>query len=101
MLDRYFFDTNVFLYSILEAKNDADLEKKEISLNLISVGNQQESYGVEVYDEKGILGFSCEYKLTEYFMKNLDKHRFFIEMMCSFYQGKKINFPVDLGEFEI
>jgi len=32
MLDRYFFDTNIFLYSILEAKNDAGLDKENISL---------------------------------------------------------------------
>jgi len=35
MKDRYFFDTNIFIYAVLETDNESDLAKKEIALALI------------------------------------------------------------------
>ncbi len=35
MKDKHFFDTNIFIYSLLEAENERDKAKNEIALSLI------------------------------------------------------------------
>ena len=39
MPDRYFLDTNIFLYSILEPKNDEERRKESIALAIIESQN--------------------------------------------------------------
>ncbi|WP_017294705.1 PIN domain-containing protein [Geminocystis herdmanii] len=35
MKDKYFFDTNVFIYALLESSNEKDISKKEMALSWI------------------------------------------------------------------
>lgn len=35
MKDKYFFDSNIFIYSVLQSDNEEDKRKKEIALSLI------------------------------------------------------------------
>lgn len=35
MKDKYFFDTNIFIYAVLESNNQKDIRKKEIALSWI------------------------------------------------------------------
>lgn len=51
MKDKYFFDSNIFIYSVLESDNEKDLQKKEIALSLIEKEDIQVIISSQVLNE--------------------------------------------------
>jgi predicted nucleic acid-binding protein len=51
MPDRYFLDTNIFLYSILEPKNDEETRKESIALAIIESQNIDIIISTQVINE--------------------------------------------------
>ncbi|MGB5770144.1 MAG: PIN domain-containing protein [Crocosphaera sp.] len=51
MKDKHFFDTNIFIYSVLEAENERDKAKNEIALSLIEQENREIIISNQVLNE--------------------------------------------------
>jgi len=71
-------------------------------LNIIlSIDSQQYCYCVEIFDIQGLKGISIKKgdDLADILCRNREKHREFRSLIISVYQGKKIDMPLDLGDF--
>lgn len=51
MKDKYFFDTNIFIYSVLEAETEKDKTKNEIALSLIEQEDREIIISNQVLNE--------------------------------------------------
>ena len=81
-----------------------DIQVSSIPNNVdvtISIGKIEKKYSMCIYDKSGISGVKIPEQLTEILCQNLEGNRKFINSILSFYKGDSLDFPINIGYFDL